>query len=110
MFTKTATSEETYYEIFRSFEVWWTSLIGGFSLERSISSLVRELYDHVVDYVTQHAIVPAKSLRLSLIFIYDECRLAEKAAFSYFAIVPFPDFFLAYKKVVTQLEKNMAEA
>ncbi|MED2253851.1 hypothetical protein ABEO98_14835 [Brevibacillus parabrevis] len=89
-------------------EVWWTSLIGGFSLERSISSLGRELYGHVVDYVTQNAIVPAKPLRLSL--IYDECRLAEKAAFSYFAIVPFPDFFLAYKKVVAQLEKSMVEA
>jgi hypothetical protein len=60
LFTKSATSEEAYHEIFRSFEVWWTSLIGGFSLERSISSFGRELYDHVVDYVTQNAIVPTK--------------------------------------------------
>ena len=74
LFEADLSNEESFKEIVRGFEVWWTSLAGGFSLERSVDEYGQQLYNDLVLYLEQNQIEPLKQLHISL--IYDECVLA----------------------------------
>ncbi|KYG34582.1 hypothetical protein AZF08_09305 [Bacillus gaemokensis] len=86
LFEADLSNEESFKEIVRCFEVWWTSLAGGFSLERSVDEYGQQLYNDLILYLEQNQIEPLKQLHISL--IYDECVLAEENISSCSAILP----------------------
>ena len=102
-------TEESFNELIRSFEVWWTSLAGGFSLERSVDEYGQQLYHDLVVYLKQNKIEPLHQLHISL--IYDDCILVKENISSYSAILPTKHFFMNYRDVVTSLSTcfNVAE-
>ena len=108
LFEADLSNEESFKEIVRGFEVWWTSLAGRFSLERSVDEYGQQLYNDLVLYLEQNHIEPLKQLHISL--IYDECVLAEENIFSYSAILPIQNFFMNYKDMVTKLSECFNEA
>ncbi|KFN14411.1 MULTISPECIES: hypothetical protein [Bacillus] len=109
LFEADLSNEESFKEIVRGFEVWWTSLAGGFSLERSVDEYGQQLYNDLVLYLEQNQIEPLKQLYISL--IYDECVLVDEENISpYSAILPTQNFFMNYKDMVIKLSKCFNEA
>lgn len=94
-------NEEAFNELIRSFEVWWTSIAGRLSLERSISEYSEQLYNDLILYLEQNQIEPLHQLHISL--LYDDCIFAKKNISSYSAILPTKHFFMNYRDVVTTL-------
>ncbi|MEK3817531.1 hypothetical protein MKY20_00025 [Cytobacillus sp. FSL W8-0315] len=89
-------------ETYKTFEVWWNSFAGRFSIERSIDEMGQKLYWDLANLLVQKRIKPQKELNISL--IYDECLLADAQVSSYFAVLPTRDFFAKYKELVSKLE------
>ncbi len=90
-------------EVYHSFQVWWESFAGRFSVEGSINEIGQNLYLELANSIKNSEIEPQK--HLNIIIIYDECLLANNEVYSYFAILPIKDFFLNYKEVVYKLKE-----
>ncbi|EJQ13502.1 hypothetical protein IE3_02401 [Bacillus cereus BAG3X2-1] len=101
LFEADRSSEESFQELIRSFEVWWTSLAGRFSLEYSVAEYGQQLYHDLVVYLKQNQIEPLHQLHISL--LYDDCVFAKENISSYSAILPTINFFINYKDVVTKV-------
>ncbi|MGH0594533.1 hypothetical protein ACQVPY_19930 [Bacillus pretiosus] len=94
-------NEDSFKELVCSFKVWWTSIAGQLSLERSVNEYTEQLYNDLVLYVQQNQIEPLQQLHISL--LYDDCVLAKENISSYSAILPTKTFFMGYRDVVTTL-------
>lgn len=90
-----------YNEIYKSFQVWWDSFAGRFSVERSVDGMGDNLYIDLANLLKEKGITPEKPLNISL--IYDECQLANATISFYFAVLPVRDFFVKYKEMVLGL-------
>ncbi|WP_313893838.1 hypothetical protein [Psychrobacillus sp.] len=102
LFVINSDSLKKYAEIYKSFQVWWDSFAGRFSVERSIDETGQKLYVELAKSLTQSEIKPQRSLNISL--IYDECLLANAEVSSYFAVLPIRNFFVKYKELVPKLQ------
>lgn len=91
--------------LYQSFEVWWNSFAGRFSIERSIDEMGKKLYIELVNAPIKKSIAPAKELNIS--FIYDECLLADLEAPSYFAVLSLKDLYVNHKEVVSKLQASI---
>lgn len=91
--------------IYHSFKIWWNSLAGRFSIERSIDEKGEKLYVEVADALVQKSIKPQKELNISL--IYDECLLVDSEVSSYFVVVSLKDVFLNFKEIVSKLQVSI---
>ncbi|HFJ9438020.1 MULTISPECIES: hypothetical protein [Bacillus] len=96
-------NEDSFKELVCSFKVWWTSIVGQLSLERSVSEYTEQLYNDLVLYVKQNEIEPLQQLHISL--LYDDCIFAKENISSYSVILPTKTFFIGYRDVVTTLSK-----
>ncbi|MCC2463055.1 hypothetical protein LKL90_22035, partial [Bacillus mobilis] len=96
-------NEDSFKELVCSFKVWWTSIAGQLSLERSVSEYTEQLYNDLVLYLRQHQIDPLQQLHISL--LYDDCVFVKNNTSSYAAILPTKRFFINYRDVVTTLSK-----
>lgn len=103
LFLNNSASLKNYSEIYKSFKVWWDSLAGGFSVERSIDVYRQELYVELSSLLSQKGIEPQKELNISL--IYDECLLVELDVSSYFVVLTIRDFVVNRKDWVSKLLK-----
>lgn len=103
LFNTQLCNEDSFKELLCSFKVWWTSIAGQLSLERSVSEYSEQLYNDLVLYVKQNKIEPLQQLHISL--LYDDCVLAKENISSYSAILPTKTFFMGYRDVVTTLSK-----
>lgn len=88
-------------ELVCSFQVWWTSIVGQLSLERSVDEYGQQLFNDLVLYLKQNEIEPLQQLHISL--LYDDCLLVKENISSYSAILPTKTFFINYRDVVTTL-------
>ncbi|MEK5208201.1 hypothetical protein [Psychrobacillus sp. FSL H8-0510] len=91
-----------YAEIYKSFQVWWESIAGQLSVERSIDNNIQEIYNQLAISLMKSEIEPQKTLNISL--VYEECLLAKTEVSSYFAVLAIRDFILDYKKLVPKLQ------
>ena len=96
-------NEDSFKELVCSFKVWWTSIVGQLSLERSVSEYTEQLYNDLVLYVKQNEIEPLQQLHISL--LYDDCIFAKENISSYSVILPTKTFFIGYRDVGTTLSK-----
>ncbi|MFS0593212.1 hypothetical protein AB1L05_16640 [Cytobacillus horneckiae] len=103
LFEINSDSLKQFREIYKTFEVWWNSFAGRFSVERSIDEMGQNLYMDLADSLIKRGIKPEKALSISL--IYDECLLANAEVSSYFAVLPIRDFFVQYKVLVSKLQE-----
>ncbi|GAB6461698.1 MULTISPECIES: hypothetical protein [unclassified Bacillus cereus group] len=94
-------NEDSFKELICSFKVWWTSIIGQLSLERSVDEYGQQLYNDLVLYLKQNEIEPLQQLHISL--LYDDCVFITNNTTSYSAILPTKHFFINYRDVVTTL-------
>gem|GEM_PF-1106590 len=101
LFINNADSLEGFNEVYKSFQVWWGSFAGSFSVERSINEIGRSLYLELANFLKNSGVEPQK--HLNIILVYDDCLLANDEVYSYFAILPIKDFFVKYKELVSKL-------
>ncbi|MFF5994089.1 hypothetical protein AAGS61_04905 [Lysinibacillus sp. KU-BSD001] len=105
LFASDAVGFKDFHTIYKTFTVWWDSLAGGFSVERSIDDRVEQVYRDLVNSLAQAGKLPQKPLHISV--LYDDCLLGNEEHFSYFAIVPINGFVVQYKAVVLKLQGCM---
>ncbi|WP_053218794.1 hypothetical protein [Virgibacillus senegalensis] len=103
LFMNNAESLTGFNEVYISFQVWWDSFAGRFSVERSINEIGRNLYLELANFLKNSGVEPQK--HLNIILVYDDCLLANNEAYSYFAILPIKDFFVKYKELVSKLRE-----
>lgn len=92
-------------EIYKSFEVWWKSFSGRFSVERSVDEKGQEIYTELSSLLLEKKVKPQKQLYISI--IYDECLLVDLKQTPYFAILSVNDCFLNYKEIIQKLELSI---
>ena len=105
LFQKDIRAVNNFHGIGKSFEAWWGSLIGGFSLERCVDERSDKLYGELADFLEKKGREPRRHLHISL--LYDACRIGEVGRFPYFAIVPVEDFYLQNEAVFRELKECM---
>lgn len=88
-------------QIYASFFTWWTSLAGGFSIERAMDGRVENIYHDVANILLEEKIIPKKPLNIT--FIYDDSIVEDLPPFSYFAVLSIKECMIRYKNVVTGL-------
>ncbi|MCH1627932.1 hypothetical protein [Fredinandcohnia quinoae] len=98
LFMKNAESLKDYSDIHKSFQVWWGSLAGQFSVERSIDEQGEKLYVELANALMQKGIEPQMTLNISL--VYDACLYANTDVTSYFAVLSIQEMLVKYKTVV----------
>ncbi|HFK1786322.1 MULTISPECIES: hypothetical protein [Bacillus cereus group] len=103
LFNTQLCNEDSFKELVCSFQVWWTSIVGQLSLERSVDEYGQQLFNDLVLYLKQNEIEPLQQLHISL--LYDDCLLVKENISSYSAILPTKTFFINYRDVVTTLSK-----
>jgi len=101
LFNTQLCNEDSFKELVCSFQVWWTSIVGQLSLERSVDEYGQQLFNDLVLYLKQNEIEPLQQLHISL--LYDDCLLVKENISSYSAILPTKTFFINYRDVVTAL-------
>ena len=105
LFQEDSRTVNNFYGIGKSFEAWWNSMIGCFSLERCVHERSDKLYRDLADFLVEEEMEPERYLHISL--LYDACRIGEVGRFPYFALVPVEDFYLRYEAVADNLKKCM---
>ncbi|TCJ02541.1 hypothetical protein [Cytobacillus praedii] len=101
LFEDNRDSQTKFNEVYKSFQVWWDSFAGRFSVERSIDETTHNLYLDLANFLKESGVEPKKPLKISL--IYDECLLVNPDVSSYFAVLPTKDFYIKYKELVPKL-------
>ncbi|MDA2236057.1 hypothetical protein PDM89_23895 [Bacillus cereus] len=101
LFNTQLCNEDSFKELVCSFQVWWTSIVGQLSLERSVDEYGQQLFNDLILYLKQNEIEPLQQLHISL--LYDDCLLVKENISSYSAILPTKTFFINYRDVVTTL-------
>lgn len=105
LFVENEENVKSFNALSQSFEVWWNSFAGRFSIERSIDEKGQKLYMELADALVQKRITPQKELNLSL--IYDDCLLAGSEIFPYFAIVSLKDLTINFSETRDMLERRI---
>lgn len=103
LFENNADSLINFYNIYKTFQVWWNSFAGRFSIEKSIDDAGYTLYLNLANSLKQRGTNPQRSLDISL--IYDECLLGNVEVSSYFAVLPIKAFFVKPNELVTKLQE-----
>ncbi|WBO90389.1 hypothetical protein AVT_00140 [Bacillus tropicus] len=101
LFNTQLCNEDSFKKLICSFKVWWTSIAGQLSLERSVDEYGQQLFNDLVLYLKQNQIEPLQQLHISL--LYDDCVFTKDNITSYSAILPTKHFFMSYRDVFTTL-------
>ena len=107
LFVNSSCSLKDYKGTYKAFKVWWSSFAGQFSIERSIEEKSHELYEELVNSLSQKGMNPKKELSICL--VYDECLLVDIEVTSYFAVIPIKNFYVNDKDVVYNLVAHIVE-
>lgn len=102
LFVNDEVSLMDFHETYKTFEVWWNSFTGYFTIERSIDEKGQQLYEDISDFLVQKGMEPKSRLKISL--IYDESLLADTQFSSYFAVLPIKEFFVHYEELVSKFK------
>lgn len=105
LFIESDESSKDFNAIYLSFKIWWNSIAGRFSIERSIDEKGQKLYVEVANALVQKRIKPQKELNISL--IYDECLLADSEVSSYFVVVSLKNIFVKFKETVSKIRVSI---
>ncbi|WP_341961838.1 hypothetical protein NM897_05405 [Planococcus maritimus] len=105
LFIESAENSKDFNAIYLSFKIWWNSIAGRFSIERSIDERGEKLYVEVANALVQKRIKPQKELTISL--IYDESLLADSEVSPYFVVVSLKDIFVDFKEIVSKLQVSI---
>jgi hypothetical protein len=89
-------------QIYDSFFTWWTSLAGGFSIERAMGETIEHIYHDISTILLEEKIIPKKPLHIN--FIYDNSIIEDLTSFSYFAVLSIYDCILHYKEAVARIK------
>ncbi|KOY80842.1 hypothetical protein I6G82_10610 [Lysinibacillus macroides] len=92
-------------EIYKAFSVWWRSLAGQFSVERSVGDKAQNLYNDLSNGLKQSGRKPQKYLHITLIF--DEYVIGKSVSIPYFLTVSIQDFWINYKSLVPKLQESI---
>lgn len=96
---------EEFNDLYLSFRVWWNSLAGSFSIDRSIDEHIHGIYTELSNSLVKKEIKPEKAFFITL--IYDDCLLIDLEPSSYFAVLSIKDFFMNQKTIIPKLELNI---
>ena len=102
LFTTDTNGLNNFREIRKSFEAWWGSYAGGFTLDRSLGGWLDKLYHDLAKTLKENGKEPEQHMHISL--LYDECVLGDVLPYSYFAILPIEAFLVTYKQLVTEVK------
>ncbi|MER2059067.1 MAG: hypothetical protein ABTA16_09610 [Niallia sp.] len=105
LFTEENVTSDEFNEIYFSFKVWWNSLAGRFSIERSIDAPLGEIYTVLANLLIEKRIKPKKPLDICL--IYDECLLADIEPTFYFTVFSIEDWFIRRKELIPKLHLSI---
>lgn len=105
LFAQDENTLNEYNEIYRSFIVWWRSIAGGFSVERSVDEIGQQIYADLGSFLLEKEIQPQKEFIIS--YIYDECLLVELEPSSYYAVVSINDCFMSYNGLIQKLQNSI---
>ncbi|MGN7402492.1 hypothetical protein ACTHO0_21810 [Cytobacillus praedii] len=101
LFEDNRDSKTKFNEVYKSFQVWWDSFAGRFTVGRSIDETTQNLYLDLANFLKESGVEPKKPLKI--ILIYDECLLVNPDVSSYFAVLPTKNFYIKYKELVPKL-------
>lgn len=96
---------EVFKEVYRRFETWWDSVVGKYTIEKSVDKEARSLYSDLSKWFIENKKLPNKRLCIQL--IYDECLLTRDAKECHVTIIPILDFSVRYKELLPEILKSM---
>lgn len=105
LFTEDDVTLNEFNKIYCSFKVWWNSLAGRFSIERSIEVPLSEIYTELANLLIEKRVKLKKALDISL--IYDECLLADIEPSFYFAVFSLEDWFINRNELIPKLQLSI---
>lgn len=105
LFVENGDNLNEFNEIYQSFNVWWRSLAGQFSVERSIDDKVHAIYTDLANLLMEKGIKPQRRLKICL--IYDECLLVDLVPSAYFAVLSIRECYVNYKELIPKLQLSI---
>lgn len=101
LFVTNDSSLTLFDEIITAFEVWWTSNVGHFAIERSVDELVHPVYLKLANFLKESERTPKKNLHISL--IYDDCLFVQNKIFPYFAVISLNEVIFKQEELALKL-------
>ncbi|MBP3951866.1 hypothetical protein [Bacillus suaedae] len=105
LFAETENTLNGFNQLYQAFKVWWDSLAGRFSVERSIDDQGQKIYAALADLLIEERITPKKEL--NIILIYDDCVLVDLEPSSYLAVLSISDCLMKYKELIRKLQLSI---
>lgn len=105
LFVETESALNDFTQLYQAFKVWWDSLAGRFSVERSVDDQGQKIYAALADLLIEERIQPKK--KLDIFLIYDECVLVDLEPSSYLAVLSIRDCLMKYKELLPKLQLSI---
>lgn len=105
LFAETENTLNEFNQLYQGFKVWWDSLAGRLSVERSIDDQAQKIYAALADLLIEERITPKKEL--DIILIYDDCVLVDLEPSSYLAVLSIRDCLMKYKELIPKLQLSI---
>ena len=96
---------EVFKAVYRRFETWWDSVVGKYTIEKSVDEEARRLYTDLSNWFIENKKLPKKRLCIQL--IYDECLLTRDSEECHVTIIPIQDFSVRYKELLPEIIESM---
>lgn len=96
---------EVFKAVYSRFETWWDSVVGKYTIEKSVDEEARRLYTDLSNWFIENKKLPKKRLCIQL--IYDECLLTRDSEECHVTIIPIQDFSVRYKELLPEIIENM---
>lgn len=105
LFEKKLENLMIFHEVHTTFQTWWDSLVGKFTLERSVDAQIQKVYVDLIDHFFKKGEVPQQRLRLHLIF--DDYEFGDTASFSYFVVSPLQEFSIRCDELAIRIKESI---
>lgn len=102
LFISNDSSLKLFDEIYTAFQVWWSSNVGHFAIERSVDEMVHPVYLELANFLMESKRTPKTNLHISL--IYDDCLLVKNEVSSYFAVLSLNDMYYKQDQLASKLK------
>lgn len=96
---------DVFKAVYRRFETWWDSVVGKYTIEKSVDEEARRLYTDLSNWFIKNKKIPEKRLCIQL--IYDECLLTRDLEECHVTIIPIQDFSVRYKELLPEIIASM---
>ncbi|MGA3677819.1 hypothetical protein [Lysinibacillus agricola] len=105
LFNSNEENLQKFNEIRQSFQIWWDSLAGQFSIERSIDEQRDLLYQDLKILFDKYNFSPEQVI--SVYVIYDDYVFETRLATPYFIVASINTFYIHYKNLLGEIEKML---